>query len=159
MKAVIASTPIALAVRADAPAIAALSRVAIEHGLPWRWTPARVLRSIDHRETNVAVARDGAALLGFGIMRYAGDTAHLLLLAVAPAHRRGGIGSALLHWLEDVAHTAGIERIALEARTDNEAGRCFYNEHGYHEGAIVPAMYSRRVHGVRLEKWLRPQAT
>lgn len=109
----LATVPIVLARRADAAAIAALSRMTIEQGLPWRWTPARVLRAIEHRETNVAVVRDGDTLLGFGIMRYAGETAHLLLLAVRPAHRRGGIGSALLRWLEDVASAAGIERIAL----------------------------------------------
>jgi ribosomal-protein-alanine N-acetyltransferase len=151
----IASAPIALAVRADAAAIAALSREAIEHGLPWRWTPARVARAIDHRETNVAVVR-GDVLRGFGIMRYAGESAHLLLFAVHHEYRRTGIGSALLLWLEDVALAAGIARIVLEARTDNDPGRCFYNEHGYHEGAMVPAMYSHRVHGLRMEKWLRP---
>ena len=38
---------------------------------------------------------------------------------------------------------------------DNEAARSFYNEHGYHERDVAPRMYSGRLDGVRLEKWLR----
>ena len=34
------------------------------------------------------------------------------------------------------------------------AARSFYNEHGYHEGAVVRGMYSERLAGVKLEKWL-----
>lgn len=155
----IATVPIRLATRADAAAIAELSRDAIEHGLPWRWTPPRVQRAIDDARTNVAVAREGAMLLGFGIMHYpADDAAHLQLLAVHAAQRRAGIGSALLAWLEAVAHAAGLQRIGLEARLDNVAGRCFYSEHGYHERSIVARLYSGRLDGVRMQKWLRPAA-
>ncbi len=152
----IATTPISLAVRADAPAIAMLSRDAIERGLPWRWTPAHVMRAIDDRNTNVAVAREGEALLGFGIMHYSrDDAAHLQLLAVRADRRRSGVGSALLVWLEAVARVAGLARIGLEARLDNVAGRSFYSEHGYHEKCIVARMYSGRLDGVRMMKWLR----
>jgi ribosomal-protein-alanine N-acetyltransferase len=35
------------------------------------------------------------------------------------------------------------------------AARSFYNEHGYHERDVAPRMYSARLDGVRLEKWLR----
>ena len=38
---------------------------------------------------------------------------------------------------------------------DNVAARSFYNEHGYQEGDIERAMYSGRLDGVKLEKWLR----
>ena len=155
----IATVPIRLAMRADAAAIAELSRDAIEHGLPWRWTPPRVRRAVADSQTNVAVAREGGLLLGFGIMQYTGDeAAHLQLLAVHPAQRRAGIGSALLVWLEEVARAAGLQRIGLEARLDNVAGRCFYCEHGYHERRIVARMYCGRLDGVRMEKWLRPAA-
>ncbi|MDH4290019.1 MAG: GNAT family N-acetyltransferase [Aquincola sp.] len=154
----IADISIELARRADAAAIAALSRDAIEHGLPWRWTPTRVRRAIEHPETNVAVVRELGAVVAFGIMIYAGETAHLQLLAVRPSRRRCGVGSALLIWLEGVARAAGIARIGLEARVDNAAGRCFYSEHGYHERHIVAAMYGGRFDGVRMEKWLRPAA-
>ena len=38
---------------------------------------------------------------------------------------------------------------------DNEAARSFYSERAYHERAIVRRMYSARLDGVKLEKWLR----
>jgi [ribosomal protein S18]-alanine N-acetyltransferase len=154
---VIADIAVRLARRADAAAIAALSRDEIEHGLPWRWRAGRIAEAIADADTNVAVA-DGptpGTLAGFGIMVYRDVNAHLLLFAVHPSQRRRGVGSALLLWLETVARTAGIARIRLEARQDNAAARCFYSEHGYHERTLRPGMYSDAVHGVQLEKWLQ----
>ena len=92
----------------------------------------------------------------FGIMYYADDDAHLLLFAVRASRQRQGVGSALLRWLEEAARAAGAQRIRVEARMDNAAARSFYNEHGYHERDRAPRMYSGRVEGVRLEKWLGP---
>lgn len=147
--------PIAFADDRDCVAIAQLSRTQIEAGLPWRWTPARVARAIADRNVNVVVVRDGAALLGFGIMQYADDAAHLLLLAVHPGHRRSGIGTALLGWLEKVARTAGIGAIRLETPGDNAAARAFYRRHGYREGRRVAGMYCGIKDGVLLERDLR----
>ena len=146
---------IRLATRDDVRAIAALSRTEIEHGLPWRWTPPRVQRAVADARTNVCVARqDEGALLGFGIMVYADDTAHLSLLAVDPASRRQGVGTALLQWLEQVAGVAGIERIQLEARRSNAAALAFYGRHGYRQTDTVAGMYLGVEDGVRLDKGL-----
>lgn len=154
----IADVAVRLATPADAAAIAAMSREYIEYGLPWRWTPARIAHAIRSRDTNVAVVGDPGALAGFGIMAYRDEDAHLLLLAVRAQQRRRGIASAIVEWLEAVARCAGMQRIRVEARRENEAARNFYSEHGYHERAIRAAMYGPAVDGVRLEKWLRPRA-
>jgi ribosomal-protein-alanine N-acetyltransferase len=151
----ISSLTIRLATFADARAIAQLSHAEIEHGLPWTWREPRVRRAIGEPDTNVVVAGPPGVVSAFGLMHYADDDAHLLLFAVHPAQRRRGVGSALLQWLEEAARAAGAARIGVEARMDNEAARSFYNERGYHEGEIVRGMYSGRVDGVRLEKWLR----
>ncbi len=145
---------IELARPADAAAIAVMSRNLIEHGLPWTWQPARVARAIASANTNVDVVRESHAVLGFGIMEYGDDDAHLVLFAVRPSHQRHGLGGKLLAWLEASAVAAGSKRIRVEARRDNEAARCFYNEHGYHEITIRPRMYSGSLDGIRLEKWL-----
>ena len=150
--------PIRLAHPADAHDIAAMSRELIEHGLPWTWRPARVQRAISSPETNVAVVREHGELIAFGVMEYLETDAYLVLFAVAPAHQRRGIGSAVLRWLEASAAAAGAQRIRLHARRDNLAGRSFYNEHGYHEVVIQPGRYAAALDGIRLEKWLRPQA-
>ena len=146
---------IRLATRDDTRAIAALSRTEIEHGLPWRWTPPRVQRALADARTNVCVARqDEGRLLGFGIMIYADDTAHLSLLAVDPAARRQGVGTALLEWLEQVAGVAGIQSIQLEARRSNAAALAFYGRRGYRQTDTVAGMYLGVEDGVRLEKGL-----
>jgi len=106
----------------------------------------------------VAVATRGDALLGFGIMEFLEDDAHLVLFAVRRSAQRSGIGTALLRWLEGSAAAAGAQRIRLEARRENVAGRTFYNELGYHELAIRTGRYSDGVDGVLLEKWLRDAA-
>jgi ribosomal-protein-alanine N-acetyltransferase len=144
-----------LAQPGDAAAIAVMSRNLIEHGLPWNWQPVRVARAISSASTNVAVLRGRAGLVGFGIMEYWDEDAHLVLLAVLPGQQRKGIGSAILNWLEASATAAGSKRIRAEARRDNEAARNLYNEHGYHEAAIKSRMYSGALDGIRLEKWLR----
>ena len=143
---------------ADAEVIAALSREQIEHGLPWRWTAERIRRSIRHAGTNVAVAEQGDDLCGFGIMQYGDEEAHLLLFAVAPAWRRQGVGAALLGWLEDVARTAGIQRVLLECRRENGGGRNFYGALGYEERVIVRRMYEGVEDGIRFEKTLIPSS-
>jgi ribosomal-protein-alanine N-acetyltransferase len=151
----IADAAIRFASVADAEEIACLSRDLIEQGLPWSWTPERVARSIRDPDTNVVVTGQAGRLDGFAIMYYAEDDAHLLLMAVRAGAQRAGIGSALLLWLEAAARAAGARRIRVEARRDNSAARNFYSEHGYHERVIKARMYSARVAGIRLEKWLR----
>jgi ribosomal-protein-alanine N-acetyltransferase len=153
----IADVEIRFATPADATGIAALSRDNIEQGLPWGWRQERVGKAINDPETNVVVVGTQGVVVGFGIMTYPDDEAHLLLLAVRRESRRRGIGSAILDWLEAVAATAGVQRIRLEARRDNLAAREFYCAHGYHEREIRQAMYSGIVDGVRLEKWLRQE--
>jgi ribosomal-protein-alanine N-acetyltransferase len=154
----IADVAIRLASPADAAEIAAMSRDAIEHGLPWSWRRERVAQAIADRDTNVVVVAEPGMLVAFGIMSYLEDDAHLLLFAVRRARRRQGVGSAVLLWLEEVARAAGARRIRLEARRENVAARSFYNEHGYHERAIRHGMYGGTVDGVQLEKWLREDA-
>lgn len=143
---------IQLATSLHARAIAALSRTEIEHGLPWRWTPARVRRAIAHPATNVAVALDNGVVVAFGIMSYDDEIAHLQLLAVDATTRQRGIGSALLLWLEAVARVAGITRLRVEAREDNVPALIFYRKHGYHRRKSVAGMYEGVEDGVLLEK-------
>jgi len=143
---------IRLAMLCDAERIAVMSRDFIEHGLGWSWDAARVARRIRQRETNVVVAESGTELVGFGLMQYLDDQAHLLLFGVEPIYRRLGIGSGLLSWLESCAITAGIELIFLESRASNTAARAFYGAHGYRELAVIPRYYSGREDAIRMGK-------
>ena len=143
---------IRLATRKDAEAIALESMAEIEHDFEWTWHPDRVAGAIDDPDTNVVVAVDGDAMLGFGIMKYEEEHAHLVLFAVREDMRRRGIGSALLTWLEKVASVAGVGRFRVEARLRNAGARAFYRRHGYVESEVVRGMYGATEDGVRFEK-------
>jgi ribosomal-protein-alanine N-acetyltransferase len=143
---------IRLARSGDAERIATMSRDLIEWGLGWKWSAERVGRCIRSRSTNVVVAESGGDIVGFALMEYRDDDAHLLLFAVEPVHRGRGIGTNLLRWLEMTAATAGIELIFLEARASNGAARAFYRARGYRELAVMPRYYSGREDAVRIGK-------
>ena len=149
---------IELATRADASVIAALSRDVVEQGLGWSWTEPRVLKALRDDATNVIVARTqskaGKVVAGFAIMRYGYDSAHIVLFAVDAAHRRRGIGSALMTWLEETARTAGINTIALEARSGNLEARAFYGKVGFNEIGVRVSYYRGVEDAVRFEKSL-----
>lgn len=132
---------ITLALAADAMAIAELSRDAIEYGLSWRWTPRRVARSIRDSASNVVVARKGQAFAGFSIMKYEEEEAHLVLMAVAPAHRRQGVATAMWQWLELTVRTAGISSVLVESRARNEAALTFYRHLGFEDAGLYPGYY------------------
>jgi ribosomal-protein-alanine N-acetyltransferase len=150
-----------LATADDALPIARLSRDLIEHGLGWSWTPARVARSIADRATNVVVAVHRGRRLGFAIMKYHDDEAHLLLLAVRPEHGRQGIGTAMMGWLETTARVAGVGQVYLEARAANRPARAFYRRLGYGEIQMLPGYYQGLETSVRMAKdlWLEQPAS
>ncbi|MGH8222062.1 MAG: GNAT family N-acetyltransferase [Woeseiaceae bacterium] len=128
----------------EAATIASMSRLHVEYGLKWRWTPARVRAAIRDAETMVLVASLRGDIAGFAIMKFGEDRAHLLLLAVLPAFRRCGIGSSLLRWLEKSCLTAGIRHVGLEVRAANRAAREFYANAGYRYLGHVSGYYDRR---------------
>jgi GNAT superfamily N-acetyltransferase len=145
---------VTLANESDARGIAEMSRDYVEYGLGWSWTPSRVMKAIRDNATNVAVVRERGLVLGFGIMRYGEEKAHLTLLAVQPTERKRGLGAVLVSWLEKSALTAGIERVQLEARCDNPVAIAFYRDQGYEEAGTVPGYYRGEVDALRLEKSL-----
>jgi ribosomal-protein-alanine N-acetyltransferase len=148
----IAHQDIRLALPADARRVAVMSRDFIETGLGWRWTSDRILNCVHDKATNVVVTERGGRIVGFAIMEYGDDSAHLLLLAVQEEARRQGIGSTLVSWLEVTALTAGIAKIYLEARTRNHDARAFYHELGYREIKLIRRFYRGQEDGVRMAK-------
>lgn len=134
----------------DAEAIALISREEVETGLGWRWRPASVAREIVRSDSEVVVARDGDRIVGFGIMRFLADDAHLLLLAVSQTHQRQGLGTRILEWLETMARTAGVFRVHLEVRVTRHAARNFYKRMGYREIRLLPGYYQGREAAIRV---------
>jgi ribosomal-protein-alanine N-acetyltransferase len=142
-----------------ASVIARLSRDRVEQGLGWSWRVARVGRAIASAQSNVVVALGPAgAVLGFGIMTYGDDEAHLQLIAVRADQARRGIGRAIVQWLEHSARIAGVGLVWLEARSANVEARAFYRRLGYRELERMPGYYQGIEAAVRLGKdlWESP---
>jgi ribosomal protein S18 acetylase RimI-like enzyme len=149
---------IRLAIADDADCIARMSRDFIEYGLGWRWTAERINKCMQDAATNVAVVDNGERLSAFAIMEYQEECGHLLLLAVDAIDRQRGVATALMRWHEQVALTAGISTIFLEARTRNTAARAFYKKLGYSEVRVDKGFYRGHEDGVRLSRNLRVPA-
>jgi ribosomal protein S18 acetylase RimI-like enzyme len=159
-----------LAGPADAREIAEMSRDLIEQGLAWAWTPARVQHFISGSDSSVIVARPASRpvtsrphaarpssarrIAGFAIMHFGDEIAHLNLLAVAPEHRRQGLGRQLMEWLTLTALEAGVFRINLELRMDNGTARAFYESLGFDNQGVVQGYYQGREAALRMSRRL-----
>ncbi len=148
-----------LARHSDAVEIARMSRYWVEEGLTWSWTPARVKHSISGTHSSVVVARrrdarrgDAQRIAAFAIMHFGEDTAHLNLLAVAPDYRRRGLARQLLDWLTATAVEAGVFRINLELRAQNEGARAFYKNMGFDEMGEINGYYQGRETALRMSR-------
>lgn len=143
-----------LAAMNDAAPIARISRSLIEFGLGWSWTPTRVASRIRTRESVVLVAEAAGheGLVGFAIMDFGDEKAHLNLLGVRRGWQRIGVGRAMMQWLEASARIAGTHMIVLEVRESNLAAQRFYRSLGYQRLARLPGYYRGREHAIRMAR-------
>ena len=148
-----------LARHTDAQAIAVMSRCLIELGLRgWSWSPARVLRALQHRDFCVVIAELDRRVAGFAIAEFGDTRLHLSLLAVAAANQRQGIGRALMAWLETSALTAGITEMQLELRANNVGAQYFYRALGFESLRTVPGYYSGQETAIKMHRSLGADA-
>ncbi len=147
---------IELATNADVVEIGELSRTYVEHGLGWRYTPARLRKLINSSTKNVIVARKGEKLAGFGIMTYWEDNANLDLLAVKIRYRRRSIGKQIVEWLVEVARTAGMMNVFVQVRKLNYGAIKFYKKIGFQIIDEEPGYYKGRETGIVLCMSIRP---
>ena len=141
---------IRLATIYDAKSIADMSRDLIESGLGWSWTPLHVIREINTVNSNVIVTVKGKEVVGFAVMKYLDDEARLNLFAVHPKHRRKGIGSRMIKWLEETVLVNGNSIVYLETRLSNQVAREFYKSLGYRVIQRIPGYYQERETAIRM---------
>ena len=146
----ICSEGIRLARCGDTVRIAEMSRDIIEFGLGWSWTPMRLIKEIDEKNSNVIVTLEGNQVIGFAVMRYLDGEARLNLFGVHPNHRRKGVGTRMIKWLEKTALVNGNGVVYLEVRSRNQTAREFYRCLGYKEIQHIPGYYKQRETAVRM---------
>jgi ribosomal-protein-alanine N-acetyltransferase len=144
-----------LARPSEAAALARMSRDFIETGLGWTYRAPRMATLIGDPAATALVARDAGCPVGFAIMRFGDERAHLVLLAVDPARRRRGIAKRMLDWLVESASAAGIASIHVELRAGNRAAHDLYDAAGFAETFRVPGYYQGTEAAVRMIRVLR----
>lgn len=113
----------------DLPALLRIEREAFP--VPWS---ERAFRMVMRRDPGaVLVAERSGRVAGFAALWVSGDEAELADLAVAPEHRRSGVGRTLLRACLREAAVRGAGQIFLQVRESNGAARSLYREAGFHE--------------------------
>jgi ribosomal protein S18 acetylase RimI-like enzyme len=139
----------------DAQALAVMSRDLIEAGLGWVYRTERFSRLIASDETVALVARANDGPVGFAVMEFGDERAHLVVLAVSPRYQRMGIARRLVLWLLKSALVAGLTSVHVELRADNETAFAFYRAIGFTETLRVPGYYRGRETAIRMIRMLR----
>ena len=141
--------------RSDARALSLMARDLIEAGLGWEYREERIARYIEAAETVALVARDGGDAIGFAVMTFGDERAHLTLLAVSPTYQRRGIARRMLAWLLESAAVAGVSSLHVELRAGNTAARRLYRSSGFVETLRLPGYYRGRESALRMIRMLR----
>ena len=106
--------------------LARLHAAAFTHDRPWSEAEFAVLLAAPGA---ILVHRDRAMALG----RVTLDECEVLTVATDPAHRRTGLGRAVIATLLSAACRAGAERAFLEVAADNAAAIALYRATGFAE--------------------------
>ncbi|MCE7078762.1 ribosomal protein S18-alanine N-acetyltransferase [Streptomyces sp. ST2-7A] len=118
------------------------------------------------RRYTVAEAPDGS-IAGWTGLAFAGGSADVQTIAVAPHRQAAGLGTVLLRDLLTAAADLDCREVFLEVRTDNDRARRLYERHGfepmgvrrgYYQPGGHDALVMRRDHTRPLPPAPRPRA-
>ncbi|MDR1887988.1 MAG: ribosomal protein S18-alanine N-acetyltransferase [Zoogloeaceae bacterium] len=87
------------------------------------------------------ILRHGAACLGFSILMYVIDEAHLLNIAIAPGAQGQGLGARLLRHAMREAARDGMGKLFLEVRPSNLRALQIYRAFGFRQIGLRKAYY------------------
>ncbi|MDS1140908.1 tRNA (adenosine(37)-N6)-threonylcarbamoyltransferase complex dimerization subunit type 1 TsaB [Pusillimonas sp. SM2304] len=104
------------------------------------------------------VAVQAEQVVGFCMVMFAPDVAHVLVIAVAPGSQNAGVGSQLLRHCEQEAGRRGLPAMVLEVRPSNENALLFYRHRGFEQLAVrkdyYPAAHGQREDACVMQKRL-----
>jgi ribosomal protein S18 acetylase RimI-like enzyme len=90
------------------------------------------------REGGAVLALDGGEAIGSARFRPVPDRLYVGRVAVLPGHRRRGVASSMMRFLEDVASSLGRETIHIEVRDSLPGNVGLYQSLGYELVSIDP---------------------
>jgi GNAT superfamily N-acetyltransferase len=137
------------AVPGDVPQLVELLGIlfAQEHELspePQKQRRALELILADPSRARIYVAREGGKAIAMAALHFTTSTAEggkvagLEDCVVHPAHRRKGVGKALLEYIITQARAEGALRVMLLTDGDNTRAQALYRKMGFADSAMLP---------------------
>lgn len=114
----------------DIETVAALVEAAFDPRYGEAWTRGQCLGVLAMPGVRLTLAFLDDEAVGFAMVRTVVDEAELLLLAVSPARRRRGVGTALLRAVIGDGVADGVVDLHLEVRAGNSAA-ALYRAQGF----------------------------
>lgn len=145
--------------REDIAGVDAVMRAAFDPRFGETWRPEQIAATLAAPGGRLlTLCEAGGGLIGFSLVRALAGEAELLLLAIAPAARRRGLGGRMLLTALEDCRQAGASAVFLEVREDNHPARRLYWRHGFVEIGRRPGYYrgegQRRYHAVSMRRAL-----
>ncbi len=127
-------------VLADLDAVEPIERVSY----PTPWSRGMFVTELAKPSSRslAAVADDTGELAGYLILSRYVDAWHVMNVAVAPAHRRRGVASALLRHLFAETGVETQRGYTLEVRVSNEPAIALYERFGFRSSGLRPGYYT-----------------
>jgi len=94
------------------------------------------------------------ALQGFLIAHASRAEGYIVTIDVQEAHRRSGVGTALLQETERRLAKMGVRYVGLQTATNNDAGVAFWVRHGYRSTGVSRGYYLGRIDAYEMFKEL-----
>jgi ribosomal protein S18 acetylase RimI-like enzyme len=94
-------------------------------------------RKVSNDPGHFIVAELDGAIVGSLMFGYDGHRGWLNYLAVNPAHRRAGVGRALVRYAERELGALGCAKVNLQVRSTNASAVDFYRRLGYLDDDVV----------------------
>lgn len=116
---------------ADVEGVLELWRRGADEGERPSDTTRAVLALLTRDPGALMLATDGARIVGSVIVGWDGWRGHVYRLAVDPAYRRAGVGTALLQAAEARAREQGCTRMDAIVHDDNRSAYRLWSRHGY----------------------------
>ena len=88
------------------------------------------------------MARSGDEIVGYAGLWLMVDEAHITTFAVAPRHRRQGIGQVMLLHLLGLAESVGASVATLEVRVSNTSAQRLYQKYGFRPVGVRTRYYT-----------------
>jgi [ribosomal protein S18]-alanine N-acetyltransferase len=119
-------------------------------GPPEQWSERSWLGELLGHGRTILIARAHQPV-GVITIQTTGELADLHRLAVAPAHRRQGVGTALVRSALEVVRQLGARAVILEVRDTNEAAIMLYQKLGFEQLAARQNYYGPGQHALILK--------